>query len=175
MNLAAKKLGFPKNAPEKPCVCSNARDGVFIERPAQSRNGLFPAVAPGDEFAQQRVVIVGYGPAFVDALVKADSRAAWNLPGENFSRRWDVIVFRVLGVKADFHRVSPRGDGLPGKRQAVPRSDGDLQLYQIEPGASIGDGMLHLQARVHFQKKIGRASCRERGMMQWVVVSLKLK
>src|SRR2546429_5128101 len=49
MNLAAKKLGFPKNAPEKPCVCSNARDGVFIERPAQSRNGLFPAVAPGDE------------------------------------------------------------------------------------------------------------------------------
>src|SRR5207244_10194828 len=87
MNLAAKKLGFPKNAPEKPCVCSNARDGVFIERPAQSRNGLFPAVAPGDEFAQQRVVIVGYGPAFVDALVKADSRAAWNLPGENFSRQ----------------------------------------------------------------------------------------
>src|SRR5438874_9010880 len=94
MNLAAKKLGFPKNAPEKPCVCSNARDGVFIERPAQSRNGLFPAVAPGDEFAQQRVVIVGYGPAFVDALVKADSRAAWNLPGENFSRRWEEIVFR---------------------------------------------------------------------------------
>src|SRR5207253_3651548 len=110
MNLAAKKLGFPKNAPEKPCVCSNARDGVFIERPEQSRNGLFPAVAPGDEFAQQRVVIVGYGPAFVDALVKADSRAAWNLPGENFSRRWEEIVFRVLGVKADFHRVSPRSE-----------------------------------------------------------------
>src|SRR5215469_13560156 len=128
MNLTAKKLGFRKNPPEEAGVRSNAGDGVFIEPAAQSSNALFSAIAPGDEFAQQRIVVVGHGPAFVDAFVEANSRAARNAQGKNSPRRWKEIVFRVLGVKADFHRVSPRCDGFPHKRQAVSGGDGDLQL-----------------------------------------------
>ena len=34
----------------------------------------------------------------------------------------------------------------------MPRSDGDLEFDEIEAGDLLGDRMLHLQARVHFQK-----------------------
>src|SRR5438270_9068452 len=42
-------FSFPTRRSSDLRVGSNPRDGVFTERAAQARNGLFPAVAPGDE------------------------------------------------------------------------------------------------------------------------------
>ena len=47
----------------------------------------------------------------------------------------------------------PRGrDGFPSKGQTMTGGDGDLEFDEIEAGDLLGDGMLDLQARVHFEK-----------------------
>src|SRR5579859_200216 len=144
MNLAAQKLRLFQNPPEESRISSNPGDGVFIQSAPQSRDGLFPAVAPGDEFAQQGVVVVWHRPAFVHAFIHADSWAGRSVPRENLSRRGKEIVFRILSVKANFHRVTAGRNGFPRKRQAVSRGNGDLQFDKIEAGDLFRNGMLHL-------------------------------
>ena len=110
VNLATQKLRFFENSAEQSGVRSNASNRIFVERAPQPRNGLFPAVAPSDEFAQQRVVVVRNGSTLVNSFVEADSRAAGSLAGKDFSWRRKEIAFRVLGVEAQFHRVPARRD-----------------------------------------------------------------
>src|SRR5260370_31631568 len=101
---------------------------------------------------EKRLVIVGTGPALVDAVVHSNARAAGTLAGNNFSRRGEKIIVGILGVKTNFHGVATRRDGFPGEGQAVPGGNGDLELHEIEAGDLLGDGMFDLQTRVHFQK-----------------------
>jgi hypothetical protein len=35
---------------------------------------------------------------------------------------------------------------------SAPRRDADLPVDEVDPGDELGDGMLHLQAGVHFKK-----------------------
>src|SRR5258708_8067828 len=86
VNLAAEKIGLTKDTAEKTHVGLDAGDGALLEGAAKAGNRFLAAVAPGDEFAEKRVGIVGVGPTIVDAVVQADARAAWNLAGKNFSR-----------------------------------------------------------------------------------------
>src|SRR5215510_7251530 len=72
VNFAAQKFRFFQNAPEEACVRTNSRYRVLIERAAQPRNCFLSAVAPRDQFAQQRVVLVRHGPTFAIAFVDAD-------------------------------------------------------------------------------------------------------
>ena len=152
MNLAAQKVGLFENPPEQPGVGSNARNRIFIKGAAQSRNGLFPAVAPGNELAHQGVIIVGNRPAFVHAFIHADSRAAGSVPRQNLSRRREEVVLRILGVKPDFHCMTAWSDGFPSKWQAMPCCNRDLQFDEIQACDLLRNRMLHLQTRIHFQE-----------------------
>ncbi len=38
------------------------------------------------------------------------------------------------------------------KRQLLARGNSNLQLHQVERSNHLGDGMLHLQARIHLKK-----------------------
>src|SRR5207253_7443287 len=59
---------------------------------AEASDGFFAAVAPGDEFGEERIVVVGNSPAFIDAVVETNAGAAGNLARQDFSRRWEEIV-----------------------------------------------------------------------------------
>src|SRR5258708_3801551 len=113
MDFTAQKIGFLQDAAEKPDVGLDASDGVFVEGAAKAGNGFLTAVAPGNELAEKRVVIVGHGPALVDAFIKANPLAGRELARKNFSGRRKKIVLRIFGVKANFHGVAARRDGLP--------------------------------------------------------------
>src|SRR6266478_3589701 len=113
MDLAAEKIWFNQNAAEKPDVGLDASDGVFIEGAAKAGNGFLTAIAPGNELAEKRVVIVGHGPALVDAFINANPRAGGDVARKNFSGRRKKIVLRIFGVKANFHGVAARRYGLP--------------------------------------------------------------
>src|SRR2546423_13158952 len=152
VNLAAEKIRFIEDAAEKTYIGLDAGDAVLLEGAAKTGNGFLTAIAPGNELAEKRVVIVWHGPAFVDPVVQANSRAAGNLARKNSSRRGEEIIVRILGVETNFHGVAPRRDGFPSEGQAVAGGDGDLKLHQIEAGNLLGDGMFDLQTRVHFQK-----------------------
>src|SRR2546426_6852280 len=108
VSLTAEKIGFNQNATEKANVGLDASDGVLVEGAAKTGNSLLAAIAPGDELAEKRVVIVGHGPARVDAIVQANAGAARHVARKNFSRRGEGIGFRIFGVKTNFHGVAAR-------------------------------------------------------------------
>src|SRR5712675_808560 len=128
MDFAAKKIGFGENAAEEAGVGLDAGYGVFVEGAAQARDGLFAGVAPGNEFAEEGIVFVRNGPAFVDAFVEANAGTAGCVSRKNFSRRREKIVVGIFGIEANFHGVAARSDGLPSEREAVPGGDGDLKF-----------------------------------------------
>ena len=69
VDVAAEKVGFGEEAAEEADVGFDAGDGGFFESAAEASDCLFAAVAPGDEFCEERIVIVGDDPAVVDAVV----------------------------------------------------------------------------------------------------------
>src|SRR5882672_4759100 len=113
MDFAAKKIGLGEDAAEEAGVGLDAGYGVFVECAAQARDGFFAGVAPSDEFAEERIVFVGNGPAFVDAFVEANARTAGRAARQNFAGRRKEIVVGILGVEANLHGVAAWGDGFP--------------------------------------------------------------
>ena len=85
VDLATEKIGFIKDAAEKPSVGLDANDSVFLEGAPKASNGFLAAIAPGNELAEKRIVIVGYRPTLVDAVVQANARTAGNLARNNCS------------------------------------------------------------------------------------------
>ena len=152
VDVAAEEIGFGEETAEEADIRFDSADGGLFEGAAEAGDGFFAAVAPSDEFGEERVVIVGNGPAVVDAVVEADARTGGNLARENFSGRWEKIIVGIFGVETDFHCVAARGDGLPSEWEAMAGGDGDLEFDEIEAGNLLGDGMLDLQAGVHFQE-----------------------
>src|SRR5260370_1734193 len=150
VNLAAEKIGFIKDAAEKTDVGLDASDGVLLEGAAKAGNGFFAAIAPGDELTEKRIVIVGHGPALVDAVVHSNARAAGNLARNNFSRRGEKIIVGILGGKTDFHGVATRRDGFPPEGQPGAAGESRLEFYEVEAGNLVGDGMCEPQPRVHY-------------------------
>src|SRR5580704_4911533 len=92
MDFAAKKVRLGQNAAEKAGIGFDTRYGVLLESTAQASDGFFAAVAPGDQFAQERIVIHRDGPAFVHSFIEANPRAAGVMERENFSGRWKKMV-----------------------------------------------------------------------------------
>src|ERR1700704_2746629 len=128
MDFATKKIGFGEDAAEEAGVGLDAGYGVFVECAAQARDGLFARVAPGNKFAEQGIVLVGNGPAFVDTFVEANAGTAGRVSRKNFPGRRKEIVVGIFGIEANFHGVAARSDGLPSEREAVPGGDGDLKF-----------------------------------------------
>src|SRR5207245_1078408 len=73
MNLAARKFRVGQDAPEKPSVCSNTADVVLLERAPHSRQSFAAIGAPGDQFAEQRIVLSGHRPPGIDAVIQANA------------------------------------------------------------------------------------------------------
>src|SRR5271168_2248579 len=131
VDLPAKKIWFSQNATEKARIGLDACDGVLLERTAEARDSFFAAVAPGDQLAQKRIVIHRNSPAFVDALVEANSGATRCMLRENFSRRRKKFIVGIFGIDAHLHGMAARRDSLPGEGETMAGGDGDLQLDQI--------------------------------------------
>src|SRR5882762_10722343 len=92
MDFAAKEIRFSEDAAEEAGVSLDACDSVFVESAAQARDGLFAGVAPGNEFAEEGIVFVRHGPAFIDTVVKPNAGTAGRVPRKNFSGRRKEII-----------------------------------------------------------------------------------
>ena len=69
---------------------------------------------------------------------------------------------RRLRIQSALDGMPARGNRLlqQGQRQAVRHVE--LQLHQVQPGHQFGDGMLHLEPRVHLEEVEGRRRHRRR-------------
>src|SRR5258705_8423853 len=100
VNFAAEKIWFKQDAAEKADVGFDAGNGVLVEGAAKSGDGFLAAIAPGDEFAEKRIVVVGNCPAVINAFVQPDSRTAENVTRKNFPRCGAEIDIGILGVES---------------------------------------------------------------------------
>src|SRR5208282_6275885 len=57
VDVAAEKIGFSENAAEEAGVGLDAGDGVLLKSAAETSDGFFTAIAPGDELAEERIVV----------------------------------------------------------------------------------------------------------------------
>ena len=78
VDFVAQEIGFGQQSSKQGDVGLDAGHGGFFQGAAEAGDRFFAAVAPGDEFGEQRIVVVGHGPAFVNAVIEANARAAWS-------------------------------------------------------------------------------------------------
>ena len=144
VDVAAEEIGFGEEAAEEADIGLDAGDGGFLEGAAEAGDGFFAAIAPGDQLGEERVVVVGDGPAVVDAIVETNAGTGGNLTRQDFSGRREEIVVGIFSVKTDFHGVAARSDGFPREGETMTGGDGDLEFDEIETGDLFGDRMFDL-------------------------------
>src|SRR6185369_130920 len=102
---ARLEIRIIQNAPEQRDISLDSAHEVFVQSPHQPAHGLFAVCAIPDQLGQQRVVINGNRPALVHAAVAAYAWACGRKQQLELSRTWEIVVVRILGVDAAFHRV----------------------------------------------------------------------
>src|SRR5580704_17423828 len=129
----------------------DALDHEAVEGTVHSRYGFGAVVAVGDYFGDQRIVIRRDDRVGIACRVHTDARTAGNAEGGNTSGAGDKS-FRVFGVDAAFDGMAGKFDGAEDVGEFFPGGYADLRFYQVHTGDHCGYGMLHLNARVHFDE-----------------------
>lgn len=116
------------------------------------RDGFVPGGGPHDELGDHGVVEGGDDAAPVHGAIHADALAEGRrVPGEG-ARAGHEIMPRVLRVDAAFDGPAVHADVLLAPREGLPGGDGDLRLHEVRAGDHLGDGVFHLDARVHLHE-----------------------
>ena len=92
IDVSGLEVGMQQNAAEEGEIGFDAADKVFAERAAQAGEDLRAVFSVGDELGQERIVVQGHDPAFVDAGVAADAGAAGRHEAGDASGRGEEIV-----------------------------------------------------------------------------------
>src|SRR5256714_6992748 len=88
----------------------------------------------------------------VQVGVHADARAARRqVRGDGAKARREALV-GILRVDPALDGVSTQGHVFLPDAERLTRGDPQLLLDQVDPGDGLGDGVLHLNARVHLQE-----------------------
>ena len=74
------------------------------------------------------------------------------LEARDAPRGWQITVLRIFGIDAHFDRPAARADVFLPQRQCGAGREGELPAHEIDAVNEFGNGMLDLQARVHFEK-----------------------
>src|SRR3974377_1748783 len=117
----------------------------------QTREGLFPVPAVGDDLCNHGIELGGEGGAFLHPGVNPYARAGHNPEPLNLPRRGSKSVVRVFRVEADFDRMTVRPWRIAGQPPASCNMD--LQLHQVETGGTFRYRVLNLQPRIHLHEE----------------------
>jgi hypothetical protein len=139
-------------------VVADAFDGEGVKRVSLRDDGLFTRLRMGDELGDHRVVVDRDFAAFGNAGVVAHRHARVlalrrrPIPHQPADRRHEIAV-RVLGINPRFDRPAGLFHVTLLEFQLFARSNADHLLDEIDAGDKLGDRVLDLQPRVHFEKK----------------------
>jgi len=127
-------------------------DVEFAEGALHGGDGFGSGGAVDDEFADHGIVVGGDAVAGVGVGVDADAWAAGEAEFLDQAGGGSEISRRVFGVDAAFDGVAELGDVALFDGEGHPRGDADLFFDQVDAGDLFGDGVLDLDAGVHFQQ-----------------------
>ncbi len=137
--------------------CGHAGDLHFGEGAAGPAERLLPVGAGDDQLGQQGIELRRHNGAGADPGVQADTGSGRAAERGNGPGRREESPAHVLGVKPKFEGVATRL-GIGGETQRLAGGNPELLLDQIDAGGLLGDGVLHLQARVHLEERDGAVS-----------------
>ena len=103
------------------------------------------------QLRHQAVVVRRHGVAGIERAIDAHTEAPRRVIGVHPARAWceGIGVFRR---DAAFDRVAVEGDVRLRVAERLARRDADLFLHQVDAADHLGDGVFHLQARVHLDE-----------------------
>ncbi len=150
-------------------IGGHAADAEFAQRAVHARDGFRGGRRPGRDLDQQRVVVGrDHRAAIGRAGVQPDAEAGRTAVGREPAVVGQEAVFRVFGGDAALQRVAVERDlrllGHAGGMAVAVRAgrravtlcdtddaafgDADLRLDDVHAGDHLGDGVLHLDARI---------------------------
>ncbi len=101
---------------------------------------------------QERIVVMGHFVPAVQVGIDPYAGASRQAQAAYFSGRGHEIVVGVFGVDTTFDSVSPQTDPPLVQLQWLSGGDRDLALDKVDAGDALGDGVLDLEAGIHFDE-----------------------
>jgi len=115
--------------------------------------GLAARGRVGDHLGEHRVEAGSHDRAGLDARVPAHRRRGRRREGGERARGGQEVARRVLGVEPHLDRRSLEADVVLPVAERLAGGDAELVAHQVAAGHHLGDGVLHLEARVHLQEE----------------------
>ena len=130
----------------------DAGDRAFVEGAFHPGHRMLPVRSPDDQLADQGVIEGGNVVAGVHVAVDAYPRAARGQPAGDSPGGWPEVVAGILRIDPAFDRVAAELNVLLADADRIAPGNPQLFRDQIDPGHHFGDGVLHLNAGVHFHE-----------------------
>ena len=130
----------------------DSSDHVFIEGPRHTLNASAAAGSGGNDFGDHRVVIRRDGIASIGVGVNADATTAGCVIKTDVAGAGLEIFLRILGVDTTLDGMTARLGFNDIATEMLACSDLDLLLHEIASVDLLGDGVLDLDAGVHFHE-----------------------
>src|SRR5690606_8565515 len=130
----------------------HARDHELMQGAAHARNGLVPRASMHYQLGEHRVVEEADLASSINTAVPPYTRSSGDMQVLYATRGGQESVGRVLTRYAALYRPAARDDILLPKRERVACGHAQLPLHQVDSRHQLGNGMLHLDARVHLQE-----------------------
>ena len=149
-------------------LVGDAADAELGDRAAGPRDSGCEVAAAAGQLDQHRVEVrADLGAGVRRAAVEADAGAARRAVGGDAAGVGAEAVGRVLGGDAALQRGAAQRDRVlaqPEIGERLAGGDPQLRLHQVDVGDLLGDGVLHLDSRVHLDEDVvavaGRAGTR---------------
>jgi hypothetical protein len=130
----------------------DAFDHEFVEGSAHAGNRFLPVPAMRDDLGNHGIVERDDRHVRFHRRVDSYTESAWRAVLGDYPRAGRKF-FRIFGVDATFETMPDEFDVLLFEREGLPVGKPDLLLNEVDAGHHFGDGVLHLDAGVHFHKE----------------------
>ena len=129
-----------------------ARNLVLVEHTAHTLDGILAGGCPYDELTYHGVVVDGDFIAVVHVAVNADTDSVRFRQLLDDTGRRHEVVFRIFGTDAALYSMTALEQVLLLEVQHLVVGNTDLLFHQVYAYHLFRDGVLHLQARIHFEE-----------------------
>jgi len=154
--FARCKSGMPQAGQQKSLVGGNAESLGLFEAANQLAARFITGRAVADQLGDHGIVEWRNLRAGLQGVL--DPNPARHLPQRHPAGLRHEVQRRILRTQPHLDRMPGEGDVVLLQSKRLAAGDAQLQFDQIEPGDRFGDGMLHLQACVHFHEIEGAAA-----------------
>lgn len=149
-----------KDRPKERLVRGDTSDPVLGQCALQTADHGLEVPPPTGDLLDHRIEVGGDLHALVHTPVEAHARPGSRSVRNDSAGIWTEVVGRVLRSHPALHREAADLDVLLGKSeigQRVPGGDAKLRFDQIDVCHFLGDGVFHLDPRVHLDEDMPSA------------------